>query len=711
MHHHTKHRRWILSLVIVILALTVATPVLAEYIGPNRTVTETSTVCKVVLSECQFVEAKGDWRYKNVESWSCSLESKPWQDYPNNSRPCNDTNHTNGYQYWEREDVTRTETNTYPPATINGTLQSCTLQNGWCTTPPQLSLSGVEPVAGYNIFAIEGTLNGQSFACTNASCNVPLIQGNNNFTYWALSSFGDSSTMGAVTAKVDSQLPSITASLSGTAGLSGWYLGPVTLNSSASDATSGLASFTCTRDGAALGSCNSIAVNGDGPHTLVLTARDNAGHIRNLAQTISIDTKNPVLNASLNGTVGSNNWYTAAVLNASASDPSPGAGLYPLHYNLDGSGWAVFPASGTLNLSEGKHNVDLRAVDRAGRTASSSKSYWLDTAAPNLNLDSSGTLGLNNWYITNPNLTASASDNTSGLELLEYSLDNSAWTAYTTPLSLGDGIHSISIWAQDQAGLVTQVDRTYQVDTRPPQIAGSLSGSPGMNGWYITDVTISASASDPLPGSDIDAFTYILNGSAETVYTDSLLFSDGQHTLQLVARDKAGLSYSVEQTFNIDTIQPSVTIDTVLPNWVNGTITLNGSASDNGSGLSSVEISLDSGQTWQAVTGTDTWSYTWNTANGPNGMRDVRVRATDQAGLSTEQTINTAVDNQPPAISLPDSWLQWDTVTLNIVDEHSGVSEARVEISDPQGRWPTRVIPLDPGQFPLSFKWDRRFRG
>ena len=348
MQQHTTHRRWIFSLAAVTVALMVATPVLAEYLGPNRTVTETSTTCKVILKECEFSTAKDEWKYKTVGSWSCSLESKPWQEYSNNSRPCNDTLHTNGYQYWEREDVTQTGTNTYPPATITGAIQSCTLRNGWCITPPQLSLTGFEPVAGHSIIAIEGTLNGQTFACTNSTCSVPLSQGNNDFTYWALSSFLDSSEMGALTAKVDFVVPNINAGLSGTAGQNGWYLGPVTLTSSASDATSGLASFTCTRDAIALGSCNTITVNGDGLHTTVLTARDNAGHTRILTQNTSIDSQNPVLNASLSGTRGSNNWYTEADLNVSASDPTPGSGLSVIQYNFDGGGWSAFPASGTL---------------------------------------------------------------------------------------------------------------------------------------------------------------------------------------------------------------------------------------------------------------------------------------------------------------------------------------------------------------------------
>jgi hypothetical protein len=709
-HQHSTHRRWILSFVII-LALALATPVLANYVGPNRTVTETNTTCKVVLNECRYVEEKGEWKYKTTNTWSCSLESKPWETYSNDSRPCNDNTHTPGYEYWSKEDVTTTQTVTYPPATITGSLENCTHRNGWCITVPQLSMEGIEPVDGYRIFSIEGTLNGQNFACMGPRCTVQLKQGQNDFAFWALSTFVtlDSSEMDMLSAKVDSKPPTITSSMTGLQGSNGWYLGPITFNGSAADATSGLVKITCDLDGAALSDCDMIRIKGDGPHLLHVLARDYALHVQEITLTPSIDSQNPTLSAFIDGTLGSNNWHTAATLNASGADASPGSGLATFEYNLDGSGWTAFPASGTLNLADGPHIVDLRAADNAGRSVSSSTSFGLDTRAPNVSLDSAGTFGSNDWYITSPMLTASASDDTSGLDSFEYSLDNGAWAAYTIPLSLSDGIHSVSIWAQDQAGLVTQVDRSYQVDTRAPQIAGSLSGTPGANGWFTSKVTVSASASDPPPGSTVDTFTYTLNGDVETPYVDPIVLTDGQHTLQLSARDKAGLSHSIEQTLKVDTIPPSATIDTAIPNWVKGALNLSGTANDNGSGLSNVELSFDEGQTWQAVTGTESWNTAWNTADGANGIHAVRLQAMDQAGLTTEQTVYVGVDNQSPEISLPDSWIQWDTVTLNISDEHIGLAEARVEISDPQGRWPARVIPLDLGQFPLAFRWDRRF--
>ena len=708
--HLPKLNKSILKFVMLLVMFAIATPALADYLGPDRVVTETVSACKVVLYECRYVPAKNDWRYKRAGDWSCSNESKPWQAYPDQPSSQGCFAATAGDQYWGQEETIQEVTVTYPPATISSSLQNCTLNNGWCITSPQLLLSGSEPVSGQIILAVEGTLNGQTFACSGANCSVPLNEGNNSFAYWALSSWGDSSTMGTFTTKVDTQLPNITGAFTGTLGSNGWYITPVSFTGNASDATSGLASFTCTLDGITLGSCDSITVNSEGAHTIFLTARDNAGRTHTLSQSTSLDTQNPVLTAALSGTLGTNTWYTAAELNADASDPAPGSWLAALEYNLDASGWAIFPESGVLTLPDGKHNVDVRAKDTAGRTISSSKSFWLDTIAPNITIDPSGTLGLNDWYTTDLTLAASASDATSGMDVFEYSLDDSTWTTYTAPLSLYDGTHSLSFWAQDEAELAYQMDGTYNVDTRAPQIGGSLSGVPGTNGWYISDVTLSASASDPVPGSGVDAFTYILNGGAETSYAGALTLSDGQHTVQLNAQDKAGLTYSTEQTIKVDTIYPSLNVQTTPPNWISNSIALNGISGDNGSGLLRVEISTDGGQTWQPVIGTTSWGYTWNTQNSPNGMRDVHVRAIDNAGLITKRSFSTGVDNRAPKISLPDSWYQWDTVTLDIRDDDSGLSEARVEISDPEGRWPTRIIRLDLGRFPLDFKWDRRFR-
>lgn len=94
-------RRTVVYLAVLLVALAAVTPALAAYIGPKRTVTETTTACSVVLYECQYVASKGGWRYHKVDSWACSNESKPWKAYPSqpNSQGCFAA--TAGDQYWE----------------------------------------------------------------------------------------------------------------------------------------------------------------------------------------------------------------------------------------------------------------------------------------------------------------------------------------------------------------------------------------------------------------------------------------------------------------------------------------------------------------------------------------------------------------------------------------------------------------------------------
>src|SRR5829696_9456514 len=163
-------RKTIIYFVVALITLASVTPALAYYLGPNRTITETTSSCKVILYECEYVSSKDIWRYRMSDSWSCSNESKPWKAYDNTGPACEAW--SEGRTYWEKEETLQEVTNTYPPATINGTLQNCTENNGWCLTTPQLSLSAVEPVSGYSIFAIEGSLNGLTFGCLNSSCDV-----------------------------------------------------------------------------------------------------------------------------------------------------------------------------------------------------------------------------------------------------------------------------------------------------------------------------------------------------------------------------------------------------------------------------------------------------------------------------------------------------------------------------------------------------------
>ncbi|WKZ35273.1 MAG: hypothetical protein QY332_16795 [Anaerolineales bacterium] len=274
-----RFRKSHLLVILIILLLGFSTPVLADYLGPDRTVTTAVEECKVVLWECMYVAARGDYRYHRVDDWSCSNESKPWQAYANYPGDCESWN--DGRTQWGQEYSVRYTTLTHPEATITGTLQNCTLQNGWCVTAPQLELTANEPLSGHQILLIEGARNTEIFACPEfqTSCQVPLLEGENNFEYWALSSWGDSSRMGSLSAQVDTISPDIDLQINGSSGTNGWHTTRTSLTAAATDATSGLASFEVSADGGAWTAYSAPLSFTDGVYRYQFKAVDNAGNI------------------------------------------------------------------------------------------------------------------------------------------------------------------------------------------------------------------------------------------------------------------------------------------------------------------------------------------------------------------------------------------------------------------------------------------------
>ena len=61
-----------------------------------------------------------------------------------------------------------------------------------------------------------------------------------------------------------------------------------------------------------------------------------------------------------------------------------------------------------------------------------------DTTPPVTSLALSGTLGLNHWYTSDVIVALSATDDLSGIEKTEYSLNGGEWTVYVQPLTLSD---------------------------------------------------------------------------------------------------------------------------------------------------------------------------------------------------------------------------------------------------------------------------------
>jgi len=220
-------RRTLISFVVFLLLAFLSIPALADHIGPHRTVSSTEWERLACHYEAVYDPAGPGW-------FGCTLDL-----YEPPDGTCTSTSSVADFfnpascSGWPGScttlpcDISRTQsigscsegesgcqevakTVTLPPATVSGSV-TCAVPGagGWCLGGAQLSLSGSEPLAGYMILFLEGTRNGEPFACSGAACAVPLLEGENAFTFWARSSYGDTSSMGSAEGRLDSLGPEV----------------------------------------------------------------------------------------------------------------------------------------------------------------------------------------------------------------------------------------------------------------------------------------------------------------------------------------------------------------------------------------------------------------------------------------------------------------------------------------------------------------------
>jgi hypothetical protein len=371
---------------------------------------------------------------------------------------------------WERQCGPDCEEDPPPnqPPTISHTFTcSQTGNNDWCKGTLSLDLTASDPQNAQVI--ISGTVNGVAFACPtgNTICSVPISDGQGNIAYRVDSSTGlsDSDT---TTYKLDSTTPQIDGSISGTTGLNNWYVSSTTLSATATDSTSAIASFEMNVNNTGWVNYADTTFN-DGIHTIQYRATDNAGNVTETAvQEIKVDTVTPVINISITGTSGLSTWYVSNVtLSASSSDVTSGVSVFEM--NVDNTGWVNYSDT---TFTDGIHTIQYRSTDNAGNIyITAQQEIKVDTTTPNLTLSTTGTKGQNSWYISNTSVTPTASDAGSGVMSIEYSLNNGAFTSYTSPLQFTDGISTYQLRVTDHAGNITTTPSlTLKIDTIAPTV-------------------------------------------------------------------------------------------------------------------------------------------------------------------------------------------------------------------------------------------------
>lgn len=206
---------------------------------------------------------------------------------------------------------------------------------------------------------------------------------------------------------------------------------------------------------------------------------------------------------------------------------------------------------------------------------------------------------------------------------------SNAWTTRTidmtefaggdVPLLLRFHFTDNSDGVMDYGWLVDNITITGKVDYLAPTVSAEIDPATpdGCNGWYVSDVTVTLTATD---NTGIKAIYYSVDGGAYQTYNKPFkVTGDGEHTVSYYAEDVVGnISPTGTISFKIDKTAPTATITypqegyiylfgrELFANPLGGTLIIGGitfqaTASDATSGVDYVTFSID-GYTYEKAT-------------------------------------------------------------------------------------------------------------
>lgn len=208
-----------------------------------------------------------------------------------------------------------------------------------------------------------------------------------------------------------------------------------------------------------------------------------------------------------------------------------------------------------------------------------------------------------------------------------------------------DGTFTAKLNVTDLFGAYDTDECVVTVDTVAPTTKVNITGDKGDNKWYISNVTVTLTATDATSGVD-KIYYRVDNGSWQTFSTPFKISTEGVHVLEYYAKDKAGNNENVKNvTVKIDKSNPSLSIVVpqedriyifgrdILPARRNpiiiGKITVSVEAEDKISGVEIVKFYVDDKEEYNKTAPPYEWRW-----GGEIGIRTLKVKVIDEAGLN-----------------------------------------------------------------------------
>jgi probable HAF family extracellular repeat protein len=213
--------------------------------------------------------------------------------------------------------------------------------------------------------------------------------------------------------------------------------------------------------------------------------------------------------------------------------------------------------------------TSVSVVDGVSRTVGVIWRVTGDDTPPEITPTVQGTLGTNGWYTSDVQVTWTVTDaeseipNRNGCDVRVFAAD-------------GEVTYTCS--AINSADLAATSSVTVRRDASPPDIAPTVGGTQGQNGWYTSDVSVTRVVGDDNSGI----------ASSEGCETQTVATDTPELTLTCVVTNGAGLTSTNAVTVKRDATPPVVTFSDHPPTYdVDAHISIHCSATDAMSGIAS----------------------------------------------------------------------------------------------------------------------------
>lgn len=366
---------------------------------------------------------------------------------------------------------------------------------------------------------------------------------------------------------IESKFKGLSLKASGVNSYSNQVSGSISFLSASRDNTKII--YECSLNGAAFQTCTSpfsYTNLSEGEHIFKVQAQfsDNDISIKDsLTTTWVIDVTPPT--ASFTSTPEDPSKLALGVFNFSGSDGA-GSGIASYECSLDSGAFTVCSSFVPfVGLTTGSHNLEMRALDKAGNASTSVSYTWLvDLVAPTINISSSPSLAT---ISTSATFNYTVSDvGGSSVGLIECRLDSAAFSACdsttTSFSSLSDGQHVFYMRATDGAGNISTLQYSWTVDLVDPQL-NSFSIANGATAVGIpltTTQLVSVAGSSSIKEMRFSEASDFLNAEWEPFSAAGsfmLSLTGGSKTIYAQVRSAAGRVSNILQT--------SVTLDIGVP--------------------------------------------------------------------------------------------------------------------------------------------------